>query len=194
MLDRVRQWFVRSLFGEAEEKAERKDVRAVVAEAAAEMARAKPTGPAIEKMRLHQVMGRCVRLIIRDRQKVLAQIDAENRALSAAASEGDGQFLAMPDEVLAIRLWDGWTEEERDGIAVEAGYYIVQSKAWLVVRGKPELVEEPFWAYVIDPFPTGVTLYDQIFEPAPRIKVVEPFSPDSRMYSAVSGVLRPKAE
>ena len=181
-LDRIRHWLAWHLLG----KPEHFELRQTVAEARAGMRDNPLTGPAIEKLRLHGIAQRCVRLVARDRAKVLDQIHRANLASTDT-------FWTMPGEELAARLWDGWTEEERDGIEVEAGYCITEHKQWFRVRGEPELVEEPSWNYEIDPIPVGICLYDQIYEPAPRILVVEPMSPFSRLYSAIEGVVRPKA-
>jgi hypothetical protein len=192
MLNRFRHWLAKTLTGDNDDHGPQRDLREAACEAGAPgIPRAMSVGA--EKMRLHEVVGRCVKLIIRDRQRILGDLDRECRATSddVWAGRRENQFMAMPSEELAARLWDSWSEDDRDGIVVESGYYIVERKLWFRVSGKPADVEEPSWSYVIDPFPVGVTLYDQIFEPAPRIRVVEPMSPDSRLYSAVGGVVRP---
>jgi hypothetical protein len=152
------------------------------------------TSPAeFEKARLRAIVDRCVALIVRDRPKLLEQLDAEGRGITEEVWSGNrpNQFLPMPTEELAARLWDGWTEEEREEIVVEAGYYILDHKAWFRVVGNPELVEEPMWSYVIDPIPVGVTFYNRRGEPAATVKVLEPMSADTRMYASVGGVTRP---
>lgn len=186
-LDRLSNWFAWNILKRKsfDDRRTPRDVGELAEHAERMIDEAPISGPRAEKIRLHQVMGRCVQLIKRDRQRVLERFHKEARA----AVDG---FLPLPSEELAVLLWDGWAEEEREEITVESGYYIADKKVWFRVRGEPILVEEPVWSYIIDPFPVGVTLYDQIFEPAPRIRVVEPMSPDSRLYSAIEGVVRPE--
>jgi hypothetical protein len=147
-----------------------------------------------EKARLRGIVERCASLVTRDRRKVLEQLDADSARITEDVRLGRSAntFLPLPTEELAARLWDGWSEEERAEIVVEVGYYILDRKAWFRVVGVPELVEEPAWSHIIDPMPLGIGLYaDGSLRPA-NIRVVDPMSPDSRLYAAVEGVVRPQ--
>jgi len=170
------------------------DVNEVLEEARREMHAPRQSLPEYHKMKLHGVVQRLHKLIARDRTRVLEQLGLEMKNTVEGVDEGrlDNQFLPMPGEELAQRLWDGWTEEERAGITVEAGYCILDHKTWFRVAGVPELVEEPQWAYLVDPAPTGVVVYDQVYEPMPRIMIVEPMASMSRIFSPVNGTIRPK--
>lgn len=151
-----------------------------------------PPGPREEKYRLHEVVKRVVQLVIRDRARVLTELVEEAvRVRDAARETGENCYLPIPAEVLASRMWDGWTEEERAEVLVEDGYCIVDTKQWFRVKGDPERVEEPQWSYIIDPLPMGVSVYDQSNLAAPNILVVEPMSMFSRIYAAIRGVVRP---
>jgi hypothetical protein len=140
------------------------------------------------KIRVELTAQKLVSLIHRDGLKVLKAISDENLRLVDDCKAGikpKHSFVPSTAEVFAKRLYDGWTEEERQGIEVFEGYCFLAMTQWFVVAGVPEEVEEPFWYYVVDPIPSGIRVFsedDKCLRSA-SIFVIAPQSPYAKNYS-----------
>lgn len=140
------------------------------------------------KQRVEATVNRLVTLIRRDCGSALRRIgqNLERFRAEAVASGLPTSLLPMPGELLAVELYDSWTDEEKADVQLFAGYCFTAKHKWFVVEGDPEAVQEPLWRYVIDPLPVGILVFGEQATAAPAgVLVTSPMSAWSRIYTGV---------
>jgi hypothetical protein len=144
-----------------------------------ESAIAPPRPHELAKRRIEETVFRLVKIIQRDKQRVLSILREESDRLIEECRNGTRprhSFLPMAQEVFAKRLLDNWTEEEQKDIQVFEGYCLAGKHQWFVVSGEPEEVQEPYWDYIVDPIPGGLLVFNKDDGAPADIVVIPPMS------------------
>ncbi len=146
---------------------------------------AEPKPNELAKRRVEEVVRALVARIQRDKDKILEQSRVETEQLIEECRNGTRprhSFLPRTQEVFAKKMWDSWTEEERENVQVFEGYCFVSKHQWFVVSGDPEEVEEAYWDYVVDPLPLGLLVYTTSTAAPATVIVAPPMSLWQKVY------------
>lgn len=139
----------------------------------------------VAKRHVEETVFRLVKLVQRDKQKILCVLNEERTQLIEECRNGTRprhSFLPMVQEIFAKRLLDSWTEEEKKDIQVYEGYCLAGKHQWFVVGGEPEEVQEPYWDYIIDPLPAGLLIFGPNGTISTDVVVVPPMSLWAKMF------------
>lgn len=133
----------------------------------------------LAKKKVEETVFRLAAIVRRDKEKMLAVLREESDKIIEECRNGTRprhSFLPRIQEIFAKRLYDGWTEEEREGVQVFEGYCFVSKHQWFVVSGEPDEVQEPYWDYLVDPLPVGLLTFSASGVASVDIVVTPPMS------------------
>jgi hypothetical protein len=133
----------------------------------------------IAKRKVEQTVFRLGALVQRDKAKMLTLLREESDKLVEECRNGTRprhSFLPRVQEVLAKRLFDSWTEEERADIQIFEGFCFVSKHQWFVVSGEPDEVQEPYWDYLVDPLPVGLLILSKDGAASADVVIIPPMS------------------